>query len=255
MRRLKEKFNGDKTVLSGWCGITDPRYIETIAGHAFDAITLDMQHGLWDESSVLQGITSLVARGQAPMVRIPLARWDLASRVMDFGALAVIAPMINTLEDAKAFASACRFAPLGERSFGPGYAASLYGLSIDAYLEDYDRCSLALAMVETRQAYENFDDIISVEGIDGILIGPSDLSISFRQNRFPDPFGVDTIDVIKDIIQRCHQAGKKVASYSVDPEGANLLHELGVDMIGLGHDGYYLEHGIGPILAGLNFRL
>ena len=254
MNRLEQKLDTGKTLISAWCGLADPRYVEIIANHDFDAVTLDMQHGLWDEASVLQGITAVTLRGQAALVRLPLSRWDLASRVMDFGALAVIAPMVNTREDAEAFASACRFAPVGERSFGPGYAASLYNLSVPEYLQDYDRCSLALAMVETRQAYENLDEIISVDGIDGVLIGPSDLSISFRQNRFPDAFGPDTLDVIKDIIARCQQAGKKVASFSVDPEGANLLSGLGVDLIGLGIDDYYLQNGIGPILAGLNFR-
>ncbi len=254
MQRLIQKLDSGNTLISAWCGIADPRYIELIASHDFDAVTLDMQHGLWDEASVLQGITAVTLRCQPAFVRLPLARWDLAARVMDFGALGVIAPMVNSREDAAAFAAACRFAPVGERSFGPGYAASLFKLGVAEYLEDYDRCSLALAMVETRQAYENLDDIISVDGIDGILIGPSDLSISFRQNRFPDAFGPDTLDVIKDIINRCRQAGKKVASFSVDPGGANLLDGLDVDLIGLGIDEYYLQHGIGPIIEKLNFR-
>ena len=254
MQRLKQKFESGKTLVSGWCGVADPRYIELIAAHNFDAVTLDMQHGLWDEASVLQGITAVTLRGQPALVRLPLARWDLAARVMDFGALGVIAPMVNTREDAESFAAACRFPPTGERSFGPGYAASIFNLSVDDYLEDYDHCSLALAMIETRQAYENLDDIISVDGIDGVLIGPSDLSISFRQNRFPDAFGPDTLEVIKDIVNRCKLAGKKVASFSVDPGGANLLNEIGVDLIGLGIDEYYLQHGIGPTLKSLNFR-
>ncbi len=86
------------------------------------------------------------------MVRIPLGRWDIASRVMDFGALAVVAPMINSVEDAQKFASVTRFVPLGERSYGPRHAALLYGISGNQYLEDFDSCSLALAMIETREA-------------------------------------------------------------------------------------------------------
>ena len=89
MRRLKQMLDAGNTVLSAWCGITDPRYLETIAGHSFDAVVFDMQHGFFDETSIQNGIATLVARGKAPLVRIPLARWDTASRVMDFGALAV----------------------------------------------------------------------------------------------------------------------------------------------------------------------
>jgi len=254
MRRLKQLLDAGDTVLSGWCGITDPRYLETIAEHDFDAVVLDMQHGFFDETSIQNGIATLVRCGKAPLVRIPLARWDTASRVMDFGALAVIAPMINTADDARAFVSATRFVPLGERSFGPRHAASLYGINTNEYLEEFDHCSLALAMIETREAYANLDEIIKVEGIDGVLIGPGDLSISFRQNPVPDAYGVDTIDVVKDIITRCKQAGKKTAAFSFDPKAANMLNELSVDIISVGLDVTYIADGVKSHLSQLKFR-
>jgi len=254
MRRLKQKLDAGNTVLCAWCGITDPRYLEAIAGHGFDAVVLDMQHGFFDETSIQNGIATLVARGKTPLVRIPLARWDTASRVMDFGALAVIAPMINTAADARAFVSATRFVPLGERSFGPRHAASLYGIDSNEYLEGFDQCSLVLAMIETREAYDNFDEIIEVEGINGILIGPGDLSISFRQNRIPDAYGVDTINAVEDIVARCKKAGKKTAAFSINPAAANMLNELGVDIISVGIDDTYIADGVGTHLSGLNFR-
>ena len=254
MRRLKKILDAGKTVLSGWCGITDPRYLETIAEYSFDAVVLDMQHGFFDETSIQNAIATLVARGKAPLVRIPLGRWDTAARVMDFGALGVIAPMINTAEDARAFVSATRFVPIGNRSFGPRHAASLYGIDTNEYLNEFDQCSLALAMIETREAYDNLDEIIGVDGIDGVLIGPGDLSISFRQNPVPDAYGVDTIDVVKDIIVRCKQAGKKIAAFSFDTEAANMLNGLGVDIISVGLDVTYIADGVNAHLAGLKFR-
>ena len=254
MRRLKQMLNAGDTVLSAWCGIADPRYLEATARHNFDAVVLDMQHGFFDETSIQNGIATLIARGKTPLVRIPLARWDMASRAMDFGALAVIAPMINTSDDAKAFVSATRFIPVGDRSFGPRHAASLYGIDSNEYLEHYDSCSLALAMIETRAAYSNLDAILGVEGIDGVLIGPGDLSISFRQNRIPDAYGIDTIDVVKDIIIRCKKAGKKTAAFTIDSETANMLNELGADIISVGIDDSYISEGIEPIISGLNFK-
>ena len=254
MQRLKKLLDTGKPVLAAWCGITDPRYLEAIAGHSFDAVVLDMQHGFFDETSIQNAIATLVARGKAPLVRIPLARWDTASRVMDFGALAVIAPMINSAEDARAFVSATRFVPVGDRSFGPRHAASLYGIDSNEYLENFDNCSLALAMVETREAYNNLDEIIGVEGIDGVLIGPGDLSISFRQNPVPDAYGIDTIDVVKDIIRRCKLAGKKTAAFSFNTEAANMLNELAVDIISVGLDVSYISDGVHSHLAGLEFR-
>jgi 4-hydroxy-2-oxoheptanedioate aldolase len=254
MRRLKRILDAGNTALSGWCGITDPRYLETIAEYNFDAIVLDMQHGFFDETSIQNGIATLIARGKAPLVRIPLARWDTASRVMDFGALAVIAPMINTADDARAFVSATRFVPVGQRSFGPRHAASLYGIDTNEYLQEFDQCSLALAMIETRAAYDNLNAIIEVDGIDGVLIGPGDLSISFRQNPIPDAYGIDTIDVVKDIVTRCKHAGKKTAAFSFNPEAANMLHGLGVDIISVGLDVSYISDGVKSHLSALDFR-
>ena len=254
MRRLKQLLDAGNTVLSGWCGLTDPRYLETIAEFGFDAVVLDMQHGFFDEASVQNGIATLIARGKAPLVRIPLTRWDTASRVMDFGALGVIAPMINTADDARAFVSATRFVPVGNRSFGPRHAATLYGIDTTEYLKNFDDCSLALAMIETREAYENLDEIIEVEGIDGVLIGPGDLSISFRQNPVPDAYGVDTIDVVKDIIARCKSSGKTTAAFSFDTEAANMLNKLAVDIISVGLDVTYISDGVKSHLSGLDFR-
>ena len=254
MRRLKKLLDSGNPVLSAWCGITDPRYLEAIAGHGFDAVVLDMQHGFFDETSIQNAIATLVARGKAPLVRIPLARWDTASRVMDFGALAVIAPMINSAGDAREFVSATRFVPVGDRSFGPRHAASLYRINSNEYLENFDSCSLTLPMIETREAYNNLDEIIGVEGIDGVLIGPGDLSISFRQNRIPDAYGNDTIDAVKDIVIRCKKAGKKTAAFSINPETANMLNGLGVDIISVGIDDSYISTGIDSHISELNFR-
>ena len=208
MYRLKTLLDSGNTVLCGWCCITDPRYLESIAEFDFDAIVLDMQHGFFDETSIQTAISVLAARGKAPLVRIPLARWDTASRVMDFGALAVIAPMVNNAADARAFVSATRFVPVGERSFGPRHAASLYGVDSEEYLLNFDDCSLALAMIETREACANLDEILATDGLDGVLIGPGDLSISFRQNPVPDAYGPDTIDVVRGY-RRALPAGRQ----------------------------------------------
>jgi 4-hydroxy-2-oxoheptanedioate aldolase len=252
MRRLKQLLDAGNTVLSAWCA--DPRYLEVVSEHEFDAVVLDMQHGFFDETSIQNAIATLVARGKAPLVRIPLARWDTASRVMDFGALAVIAPMINSAEDARAFVAATRFVPVGERSFGPRHAASLYRIDSNEYLREFDQCSLALAMIETREAYDNLDQIIAVDGIDGVLIGPGDLSISFRQDPVPDAYGVDTIEVVRDIVARCRQAGKTTAAFSFDPEAANMLNQLEVDIISVGLDVSYIADGVKSHISGLDFR-
>jgi len=254
MRRLKQILDNGKPVLCAWCGFTDTHYLETISQFSFDAVVLDMQHGFWDETTIQAGISCLIAQGKAALVRIPLERWDTGARVLDFGALAVIAPMINTAADALAFVSATRFIPVGQRSYGPRHAATLYGIDSNEYLREFDNNSLSLAMIETREAYDNLDQILAVDGIGGVLIGPGDLSISFRQNPIPDAYGVDTIEVVKSIIARCKEAGKTIAAFSFDCEAANMLAELEVDIISVGVDQTYISEGVKSHIAGLKFR-
>ena len=90
--------------------------------------------------------------------------------------------------------------------------------------------------------------------LDGILIGPGDLSISFRQDPVPDAYGPDTIDVVRDIVERCRQAGKTTAAFSFDPDAANMLHGLGVDIVSVGLDVTYIADGINSHISRLDFR-
>ena len=108
--------------------------------------------------------------------------------------------------------------------------------------------------MKPREAYNNLNEIIAVDGIDGVLIGPGDLSISFRQNPIPDAYGIDTIDVVKDIVVRCKNAGKKTAAFSFNPVAANMLNGLGVDIISVGLDVTYISEGVESHIAGLDFR-
>jgi len=195
------------------CGISNPQYLGMVAGYDFEGVLMDMQHGFFDESTILNGITAVAAKGKAPLVRIPVGRWDTASRVMDFGALGVVAPMINSAEDAQSFASAMKYIPRGERSFGPRYAAATYGVTVPEYLDGIDDSSLALAMIETREAVDAVEEIVAVDGIDGVLIGP----------------------------------------FAMVPEHANMLAELGADLISIGVDDTYVDKGVAMHLEQLNF--
>ncbi len=105
---LGRRLAAGETVYTGWCGLPAPLIVETLAREGFVAVTIDQQHGLWDTAATLTGISAIRQGGAAPIVRIPLGAFDTASRVLDFGAEGVIAPMINTVADAKAFVSATK---------------------------------------------------------------------------------------------------------------------------------------------------
>jgi len=121
---LARRLRAGETVFSAWCSLPYPIVAEMLGREGFAAVTLEAQHGLWDTASLLTGVAAVRQAGVAPIVRVPVNDFALASRVLDFGAEALIAPMINTAADARAFAAAAKYPPVGERSCGASPAAS-----------------------------------------------------------------------------------------------------------------------------------
>ena len=116
---LARRLRAGETVYSGWCGLPAPIVAELVGREGFPAVTLDAQHGLWDIATLVGGIAQVRQGGAAAMVRIPVGQFATASRALDFGAEGIIAPMINTPADARAYVSFAKFPPLGERSWCP----------------------------------------------------------------------------------------------------------------------------------------
>ena len=105
---LARRLAAGETVYTGWCALPAPIVAETIAREGFNTVTIDQQHGLWGTEATVNAILAIRAAGAAPVVRVPLGAFAVASRSLDFGAEGIIAPMINTVADAKAFVSATK---------------------------------------------------------------------------------------------------------------------------------------------------
>ncbi len=249
--RLKDLLAKDEPSYACWSGYRDPQVAGALARQAFDAVVLDAQHGFHDDGSLLACINEVVSAGKSPIVRLPLNRWDLCEKVLDYGALGVAAPMINTKEDAIAFARSANYPGVGQRSYAPRYAATLYGLDTGAYQRATLECTFAFAQIETQEAYDNLDDILSVDGIDGILMGPSDFSISVGKTLEPDAYGPATIDLVKDVAERTIAAGKIATCFTLTAEHANLCAEFGYKMISIGMDSSMLAAGAAKSFEGI----
>src|SRR5260221_9478757 len=177
---LARRLRAGETVFSAWCMIGSPVVAETIAREGFPAVVLDAQHGLWDTASLIDGAGAVNHAESTPVVRVPHNDFALVSRALDFGAEAIIAPMINTAADARQFAAAAKYPPLGERSWGPLRAMVLHGASAPVdYLRDANEGTLTFPMIETAAALANVDAIAATPGIDGLFIGPYSFSPAF----------------------------------------------------------------------------
>jgi 4-hydroxy-2-oxoheptanedioate aldolase len=174
--RVKELWKQGKPAVQGWCSTGNP-YIAEMMGHAgFDAVVIDWQHGLGtSQESVLACIQAIGSSDAVPFVRMPKNSPEYISYVLDAGAYGVIVPMVNSYEDAEAAGRSCRYAPRGNRSIA-GNRPTL-SEALDEYVKRANDDVICLVMVETTKALENVESIARAPEIDGLYIGPSDLSL------------------------------------------------------------------------------
>ena len=172
---LMERWAADEPVHNAWLSLADAFVAESMAHLGWHSVTVDMQHGLSDYAAAVRMLQGISTSDAVPMVRIPWNEPGTIMKLLDAGAYGIICPMINTAEEARAFVGACRYPPLGYRSFGPR-RATLYGGA--DYVQHANDEIIAMAMIETAQAVENLDAILDTPGLTGIYMGPADLSAS-----------------------------------------------------------------------------
>jgi 4-hydroxy-2-oxoheptanedioate aldolase len=246
---LARALRGAAPVFSGWCGLAVPIVAEVIAREGFRAVTIDMQHGLWDIAATVSAIAAIRHGGAAPVVRVPLGDFATASRALDFGAEGIIAPMINTAADARALVSATKYPPVGERSWGP-HRATMLGEIADQkeYLRAANELTVTLAMIETRSALDNLTAIAETPGIDGLFLGPADLSIALSQGASLDPMSAAVDRELERIAEAARKAGKILGAYCHTAERAAALAGRGVRFLPVGSDLGFLRGGTAATL-------
>jgi 4-hydroxy-2-oxoheptanedioate aldolase len=247
---MRARFGAGETLYTAWSAMTSTHLAGVVAASGFDAVTLDMQHGAHDVASIFSCTESVMRAGAHVVVRVPVGANDMVSRAFDFGAEVVIAPMINSVADAEAFAKACKYPPMGQRSWGPSRAMELNGdqPSNDFLLAQNARL-MSFAMIETREALECLDDILSLDGIDGVFVGPADLSIALNNGTAVDPLGPLVSAAAAEIAARTRAKGKVAAIFCVDDARAKTYKEQGFQLIALQTDSAMIARGAAAALA------
>ncbi len=173
---VKRAWAEGRAVVNGWLAIPDGFSAETMAACGWDSVTVDMQHGVQDYMSMITCFQAMGKHPVLPMVRVPWNEPGIIGKVLDGGAYGVICPMINTVEEARALVSYCKYPPLGARSNGPIRMVS-YGVA-STYQQTANDEIIIMPMIETRQAVANLEAILDVPGVTAVYIGPSDLGFS-----------------------------------------------------------------------------
>jgi 4-hydroxy-2-oxoheptanedioate aldolase len=173
--RLRELFAARQPAVAGWLSIDSSYSAELMGSCGYDAVVVDLQHAPIYLDKAVPMLQALSATGAVPMARCSANQLFEVNKLLDGGAYGLICPLVNTPEEAADFVAACRYPPTGRRSYGPT-RGFLYGGP--DYFENANSTIVTLAMMETRQALDNLDVICAVPGLDGVLVGPSDLGIS-----------------------------------------------------------------------------
>jgi len=230
---VKKIWASGKAVVNAWLAIPSGFSAEVIAQCGFDSVTVDMQHGVQDYLSMVQCFQAMNGHPVTPMVRVPWNEPGIIGKVLDAGAMGVICPMINSRAEAEAFVGAGRYPPAGYRSFGPNrvvqYAGADYAAHANAEV-------LLFAMIETRAGLAALDDILDVPGLDGIYVGPGDLSLALGEQPSMAPTATVVVDAMARILARTLAKGRIAAVHTDGAATAGQRFREGFQLCTLQND-------------------
>jgi 4-hydroxy-2-oxoheptanedioate aldolase len=243
--RIRELWEADQPVLNGWLAIPHSFSAEVMAHQGFDSVTMDLQHGMIDYSDAPPILAAISTTSSMPMCRVPWNDPALLMKMLDAGCYGVICPMVNSVEEAQRLVEATRYPPIGQRSFGP-IRASLYGGS--DYGQKANETVVILAMVETRAALESVEQIVAVEGLDGVYVGPNDLALSLGLHAHFDSEEPLMLEALDRIIQAARSQGKQAGIHCGSVSYAKRMIEQGFRLVTVGSDARFISQGATQVL-------
>lgn len=244
--RLRTLWQNGQAAVNGWLAIPSSFSAETMAHQGWDTLTIDLQHGVIDYPTMVTMLQAISTTATVPVVRVPWLEPGILMKTLDAGAYAVICPMINTREDAQKLVAWTHYAPMGTRSFGP-IRALLYGGA--DYPQHANRTIVTFAMIETAAALDNLDQIMSVEGLDAVYIGPSDLSLALGCRPVFDDVDPPVAQAIEHILERAKAHGLRAGVHNGAPEVALGRIAKGFDFVTVGSDARLMAAGSQQVIA------
>jgi 4-hydroxy-2-oxoheptanedioate aldolase len=244
--RLRTLWQNDETALNGWLAIPNAFSAEVMANQGWDTLTIDMQHGLIDYAAMVGMLQAISTTATVPVVRVPWLEPGIIMKSLDAGAYGIICPMVNSRDDAAKLVQYTNYAPKGGRSFGPVRALVYGGADYPQHAND---TVVAFAMIETTQALDKLDDILSVEGLEAIYIGPSDLSLSMGCRPVFDDVDPPVAQAIAHIAERAKAHGVQCGIHNGVVAGALARKAMGYRFLTIGSDARLMAAGAQQIVG------
>ena len=230
---LIENWKNNKPCINAWLSISNSFTAEAFGKMGWDSITIDMQHGLNDYQSSISMVQAISNSKSVPFVRVPWNEPSIIMKTLDLGVMGIIAPMINTKKDCENFVSYCKYPPIGKRSFGPIRAQLVHGAD---YFDKANSNILCFAMIETKEAVKNLDEILSVPNLTGVYIGPADMSINYGLQPKFDVEENPIYENIKLIAKKAEEFGKIAGIHNGSTKYAKQMIDIGYQLVTISSD-------------------
>jgi 2-dehydro-3-deoxyglucarate aldolase len=237
---LKQKLKHNELTIGSWIMMGTPMSIEVMALAGFDWLVVDIEHTAIGLETLQNLISTIQAKNIKALVRVSKNEEVIIKRVLDMGADGIIVPMVSSGEDAQQAVDYAKYPPVGKRGVGL-YRAQKYGTEFESYKKWVDEELVIIAQIEHIDAVKNIDEIISVDGIDGTIIGPYDLSGSMG---YPGEFERDDVKhAVETVLERCKVHGVPSGFHVVDtqPEKLNQKIDAGCTFLAYGIDYFFMR--------------
>ncbi len=246
--RTKQALREGRTALGASMASASSLMAELMALQGFDFVVIDLQHSESNINDIQRLVHAVLIGGANPIVRVPGNDSIMIQRCLDLGAYGVIVPYVNTVDDAERVVRAAKYPPLGQRSWGPVRGA-FYGAS--DYFQRANDELLVVVMLETRQAAENAQAILAVDGVDGCIIGPNDLAISMGHPSGLPQVPPDAEENAQRILGAAAELGKFAGMFCLGTEDASRRLEQGFRFLNVGGDARMAARAAQTVLAEL----
>jgi len=245
---LRTLWQAGGAAVNGWLAIPNSFSAEVMAHQGWDTLTIDLQHGVVDYQAMVTMLQAISTTATVPVVRVPWLEPGILMKTLDAGAYAVICPMVSTREDAQKLVAYTSYAPKGTRSFGPVRALMYGGADYPQHAND---TIVRFAMIETAAALDNLDAILSVEGLDAVYIGPSDLSLALGCKPTFDDLDPPAAQAVDHILARAKAHGVVAGIHNGSPEAARARIAKGFQFVTVSSDARLIAVGAQQLLAAM----
>lgn len=220
---LKDKLKNQTLTVGSWISMGHPDVVEVMSTAGFEWLVIDMEHTSIDFENAKNLMTTMKSKGVTPLVRVGANDELIIKRVMDSGAEGVIVPMVKTAEEAQKAVSFVKFPPIGKRGVGL-YKAQNFGIGFDDYKKWCAERSVVICQIEHIDSVRNIDEILQVAGVDGILVGPYDLSASLG---YPGEYDrQDVKDALEKVKLACSKHSKSLGFHVIKSDASFLQEKI-----------------------------